>query len=95
MLEEQTINYKQSTLCCSINDKHWIDSWTRGCLALVLNTIKFLHIATSTIVSQGNEGVEVKEGSVDNTIENNWIYMQKDPDSGGAYFVLECIWRTS
>lgn len=34
--------------------------------------------------NQGNEGVDVKEGSVDNIIEDNKIYMQKDTDSGGA-----------
>lgn len=33
---------------------------------------------------QGNEGVEVKEGSIDNIIEDNNIYMQKDSESGGA-----------
>ena len=39
---------------------------------------------------QGNEGVEVKEGSVDNIIEGNKIYTQRDPNSGG---MLACVWR--
>lgn len=45
--------------------------------------------------SQGNEGVEVKEGSVANIIENNYIFMQKDPESGGAAFVVGCMRRIS
>lgn len=34
--------------------------------------------------SQGNEGVEVKEGSTHCRIENNEVNMQHDPDSGGG-----------
>lgn len=33
---------------------------------------------------KGNEGVEAKEGTLDNIIENNRIYMQLDVNSGGA-----------
>lgn len=44
------------------------------------------------IYSQGNEGVEVKEGSINNIIEHNTIHMQKDPTSGGESVL---IWDTS
>ena len=36
------------------------------------------------IPRQGNEGIDVKEGSVDTLIANNEVYMQYDPNSGGG-----------
>ena len=33
---------------------------------------------------QGNEGIDVKEGSVDTLISGNEVYMQYDPNSGGG-----------
>ena len=32
---------------------------------------------------QGNEGIEVKEGTVETLIEGNEVYMQYDAESGG------------
>lgn len=37
------------------------------------------------VVRQGNEGVEVKEGSFSNVIKNNDIKMQLDAESGGQW----------
>lgn len=50
------------------------------------STTLFLHIYSN----QGNEGVDVKEGSIDNIIEDNNIYMQLDAESGGA---LRAVWE--
>eukprot|EP00904_Undaria_pinnatifida_P013527 jgi/Undpi1/9304/HiC_scaffold_26.g11762.m1 len=42
------------------------------------------HIYNNYIKTKGNEGIQVKEGSIDTLIENNEIYMQRDDDSGGV-----------
>jgi len=42
---------------------------------------------------QGNEGIDVKEGSVDTLIANNEVYMQYDPESGGGCHSFEIILR--
>lgn len=39
------------------------------------------------VLCQGNEGVQVKEGTVGTLIENNEIYMQLDDDSGGTVLI--------
>lgn len=39
----------------------------------------------ATGVNQGNEGIDIKDGSVDNIIEDNDVYMQLDENSGGAF----------
>lgn len=38
--------------------------------------------------NQGNEGVQVKEGTIDTIIEDNNIYMQLDAESGGGLLAL-------
>lgn len=41
------------------------------------------HIHNNVINTQGNEGVDIKEGSTGNIVEYNTISGQKDPESGG------------
>lgn len=39
---------------------------------------------------QGNEGVDVKEGSLNTVIENNKISMQRDENAGGKLSACRC-----
>ena len=39
---------------------------------------------------QGNEGVDVKEGSLNTVIENNAISMQRDENAGGKLPAHRC-----
>jgi len=41
-------------------------------------------MAAFEFFGQGNEGIDVKEGSSHCLIENNEVHMQKDEDSGGG-----------
>ena len=40
-----------------------------------------LRLIITIITTQGNEGVDIKEGSCNNIVEDNYCTGQKDPDS--------------
>ncbi len=54
-------------------------------------------ITPYTHAEQGNEGIDVKEGSTDTLISGNQVYMQFDVNSGGerGSFLMPftpCVW---
>ncbi|CAN0114344.1 unnamed protein product, partial [Ectocarpus fasciculatus] len=54
------------------------NQWDDGPDVCMGNIIRDNYIRT-----RGNEGIAVKEGTVDTLIEGNQVYMQYDPDAGG------------
>lgn len=52
-------------------------------LSLLLYSASPTTIPMRTGIAQGNEGVDVKEGSENTVIEYNEIYLQLDHNSGG------------
>ncbi|CAM9802332.1 unnamed protein product, partial [Ectocarpus fasciculatus] len=56
------------------NDNNW-DDVPDVCMGVI--------IRDNFIRTRGNEGIDVKEGTVDTLIEGNEVYMQYDPNAGG------------
>ncbi|CAM9851226.1 unnamed protein product [Ectocarpus fasciculatus] len=64
-----------------VSDNQWDDgddNWDVG-----PNVCQGITVRDNFIRTRGNEGIEVKEGTVDTLIEGNQVYMQYDPESGG------------
>lgn len=54
-----------------------------------MSTFLITCVLTRAQITKGNEGVDVKEGAIENIIEDNEIYMQLDNKSGGWFTRLD------